>query len=370
VLLFTLVATSCIALRAQVRVMPRVDVRSPVVRVVVQFWIDSLESWRASTAPITASDRGSDVLPGGMSGIVKDWFAQDEEVRQTFPPTILSVEPSDDAWIIRTMFSHINAVTGDIYPLGILHTRVVKRDTAWVIVDPLTINTRDWKRTTIGLITYVHEGDRTIDEKRASESSDFLTLVAREFDQPIPDSVTFFLVSDRDAMCNLLGVEYYAAPPSALSYPSAAVIISSTNDEWNPHELVHVVLAPYEKAVPVIREGLATLLGGSLGRSFEVLLEEYIANHEAEKMPSLRQLFTHATQEEQYIIGAALCRAVYDKQGRDGLVTLLSASTPLRAMDHIARILGMNGKERDASLKPVLSDVNATLKSSVRSGRR
>ncbi len=358
------------AVQAQVRVMPRVDARDPDVRAVVQIWIDSLESWRASAASIPVVDRGADVIPGGMSGIVKNWFAQDEEVRQTFPPTILSAEPQGDAWIVRTMFSHINTATGDIYPLGILRTRLERRQGGTVIVDPLLTSTAQWLRTRIGSFVYVHEPDRAIDEARAREANTFLAVVAHEFNEDVPDSVVYYVVPDRDALCSILGVEFYAAPPTAISYPVSAIIVSGTNSEWNPHEIVHVVLARYESAVPVIREGIATYMGGSLGKPFDVLLEEYLATHAPEKMPSLRQLFERATQEEQYVLGAALCKAVFERQGRDGLVTLLTASTPLRAMDHIARILGISREARDASLHPIISDVNATQKNAVRSGLR
>jgi len=366
--LLCIAASTCTL--AQVRVMPRVDARDPSMRAVVQVWIDSLESWRASSASIPVSDWGADVIPGGMSGIVKNWFAQDEEVRQTFPPTILSAEPHGDAWIVRTMFSHINTATGDIYPLGILRVRIERRNGKDEIVDPLSTSTIHWIRTRIGSIVYVHEPEHVINDALARESNTFLALTARELDQPMPDSVVYYVAPNRDALCGILGVEFYAAPPSAISYPATGIIISGTNTEWNAHEIVHVVLARFETATPVIREGIATYLGGSLGKPFDVLLEEYLANHAPEKIPSLRQLFERATQEEQYVLGAALCKAVYDRQGRDGLVTLLAASTPLRAMDHIARILGISKDARDTSLHPVLSDVNAAQKNSVRSGLR
>lgn len=368
--LLALIVVATVGATAQVRVMPRVDVRSAEVRTVMQAWVDSLESWRAAPLRDAQAGRGADVLPGGCSGIVKNWFAQDEEVRLTFPPTVLSIEPTSGAWVVRTMFSHINSSTGDIYPLGILRAMVTMEEGQLHVHDALASTTQGWERTTVGPITFVYQHGHHLRRDKAESSISFMNVIAQEFGVGMPDSITYYIMRDRDALCAAVGVEFYAAPPSAICYPSAGVVISGTDDEWNPHELVHIVLSRYEQAVPIIREGVATLLGGSLGMSFDSLLTAYRATHPAEKVPTFRQLFTQATQEEQYVLGAALCKAVYDKKGTDGLVTLLTATTPLRAMDHIARILGVTMQQRDESLAPILDEVNATLREPGRSGPR
>ena len=104
----------------EIRVMPRVDQTDLTVKVVLSAWVDSLSTWRGITPEIIRHDRSA--VPGSPRTVVADWFSQDEDLVRTFPPTVLSIEPDGDQWVVRTMFSTTDQGSNHVIPLGILRT--------------------------------------------------------------------------------------------------------------------------------------------------------------------------------------------------------------------------------------------------------
>ncbi|MDZ4745887.1 MAG: hypothetical protein SGJ05_07775 [bacterium] len=339
--------------------MKRVDTSNAEVQLVLKAWVDSLAVWRQSALGLgTARDRSG--LAGMPDGVVRNWFGQSAEVVATFPPTVLSIEPIEQGWEIRTLFSATDLLSRHIVPLGILRSAFVRDDKGtWTVESPLLRTTSDWEETRTDRIRYVHPANLKVNKSRAKAASDFVASTAATFGIEPPTRITFYVTNSRDAMSTLLGIEYYSYPPSGLSYPAENIILSGMGDAWYPHELVHIVFRDFDDAHPVVREGVATWLGGSLGEDFSVLLTRYIREKKPTEIPSFVQLFTdpYLPQDDVYIVGAALCKAMYNKAGAKAILELLRSKSTSDAMISITRVLGIEPGDRQETLVPLLTQL-------------
>jgi hypothetical protein len=317
-----------------IRVMPRVDMEHPTVREIVDVWIRQLDEWclpHQQAGTIAASD-GSAIA----QRVMQEWFASTEELYRKFPPTILSVEPERDAWVVRTMFSTEDTTTRQVVVLGIVRTTLRRSFSGWSIDDPLRSVTAEWRRERAGVITFILPDDGEFDEDRADRSALFVRDVSRMFGVAPPEQVTYYKAVNRDELCRVLGVEYYAAPPYGITFPEIGVVVTGIDDEWYPHELAHIALRSFDRALPLFREGAATWVGGSLGKPFDALLDEYAREHQHGRYPSIERIAEDVVdQDDRYIIGAVLCSNAYHEGGIAAVRTLLNLRTPEQVLQHL-----------------------------------
>ncbi|MBC8124701.1 MAG: hypothetical protein H7X70_03105 [Candidatus Kapabacteria bacterium] len=270
----------------------------------------------------------------------------------------MSVEFSEGGWVVRTIFARLDTATRIVVPLGILNARfngVIDSNgrSNWVLQDAMLNATRGWDTTRVENIKYVHHRDVPVDLKRAQEAPLFCRTVAERFGQPIPKNVTICLADGRDELCRVLGVEYYAFPPQSISFPQAFLIVESTPETFHPHELVHVVFRDYDRAHPILREGLATLLGGTGVMDFQGALSEYLDARTKRTIPSFVELFTsvRSDQSDEYVLGAVICDLVLRLHGRSALLELLRTERSSDAMLALSRLLGFDIADRQESLR-------------------
>lgn len=337
-----------------VRVMQRVDTAHPHVREVLVRWVDSLHVWRSEVAGRTRTD-GFFTTAGS---IVRDWFFQDGDVAMQFPATVMSVEYDGGGWVVRTIFARLDPTSRVVIPLGIIRVRFVlgpdaARTIGWQLEDPLLSATKAWDTTTVGSMTYIHPPDITVDEERAKEAPEFCRAVGERFGLPVPKKIRVVLTHDRDELCRILGLEYYAFPPQALSFPGSDLIIEAGNEVYHPHELVHLVFRDYDGAHPILREGLATLLGGTGVMDFSDALSEYLAAHANRRIPSFVELFTgvKTDQSDEYVLGAVICDLVLRFHGRAALLELLRNQRSSDVMIALSTLLGFDIADRQESLR-------------------
>ena len=336
------------------RVMQRVDTAHPQVREVLHHWADSLTQWRSEGMGIERSG-GFFVNTGS---IVRDWFAQDDEVIKQFPATVMSVEFSEGGWMVRTIFARLDTASRVIVPLGILNARFRGAvDTAgqsnWVLQDAMIDATRGWDTTLVENMVYIHRRGAPLDIQRAKEAPLFCRAIAERFGQPIPNNIVICLADGRDELCRVLGVDYYAFPPQSISFPQAYLIVESSPETFHPHELVHVVFREFNRAHPILREGLATLLGGTGIMDFQGALSEYLDARSKRTIPSFVELFTgvRSDQSDEYVLGAVICDLVLRLHGRAALLELLRTERSSDAMLALSRLLGFDIADRQESLR-------------------
>lgn len=334
--------------------MQRVDTAHPHVREVLVRWVDSLETWRSEVAGRSRTD-GFFTTAGS---IVKDWFFQDNEVAMLFPATVMSVEYDGGGWVVRTIFARLDPTSRVVIPLGIIRVRFVLSNDAsgtigWQLEDPLKSATKTWDTTRVGSMTYIHPSDIAVDVARAKEAPEFCRAVGERFGLPVPSGIQVVLTHDRDELCRILGLEYYAFPPQALSFPESDLIIEAGNEAYHPHELVHLMFKDYHGAHPILREGLATLVGGTGVMDFSDALSEYLSAHANKRIPSFVELFTgvKTDQSDEYILGAVICDLVLRFHGRAALLELLRNQRSSDVMIALSTLLGFDIADRQESLR-------------------
>ena len=168
-----------------------------------------------------------------------------------------------------------------------------------------------------------------------------------------------YVLNSPDEMIALLGVEYYAFPPAGLTYTNDNIVLNGRGDPYYPHELVHAVLSEFDEgAHPIVREGVATWLGGSGTQSFKQLATDYLASTSPSDVPSFVQLFTEAParQDDQYVLGAVVCNAIYNRGGMDALKSVLQARTASETMLLVGRYLGIEPADVQPSLMPFIKE--------------
>jgi hypothetical protein len=194
--------------------------------------------------------------------------------------TVLDVTPAEadsSAWQVRTLFAAVGRDSA-VRALGVVRTRVAREGGRWVLASPLAAATRGWRRERVGRIAYVSAPGRAFDRARAARAARFVDSLALAFGVAPPDSIAYLVAGSADEAQRALGMEWTLATPGR-AYAAGRFVYSGDPrlGEFYAHELAHLVLDPVAGAgVPgMAQEGVATWVGGSLGRDFASLMRGY-----------------------------------------------------------------------------------------------
>lgn len=359
----TLGCTSWSMAYDSVLVMPRVDTTDPMVRRVVAALQDTIQRWRLP--PEAAEDPDRRGAPGNVAGIIRNWCSPTPTVVKHFPATIMSVERGGETdYVARVIISGTDDA-GSVIPFGIIRTVFDVRDTVPVARVPLEEATSLWETQRVGRITYVFPPEIDFRKRRAERANAFLLRTAAALGVEPPDGVRYVITRDRDELCSVLGVEYLAVPPSAITYPFQRTVIVGAHEEAYLHELVHIVLADHPAGNEVIREGIATLYGGSLGVDVTDLVTAYARETPPLDVPTLTQLFTEGErlQNDVYIMGAVICDAIRRRHGVGTLIDLLHTSSTALTLQRCAELLTMEPSDTMVTLTDLLDETVQSLRS-------
>lgn len=220
------------------------------------------------------------LAPGAEYDFTRAFVFQGRNWARGVRLTVLDVHPAapdSAAWELRTLFARVGADSA-VRVLAIVRTRVVREDGRWVLASPLAAATAGWARERVGRIAYVHAPGRPFDRARATRAARFVDSLAVAFAVAPPDSIQYLVAGSPEEAQRVVGLEW-ALPTPGIAHAASAFLYSGdpTLGEFYAHELAHVVLAPAIGAgVPgMAQEGLATWVGGSLGRDFPTLMREY-----------------------------------------------------------------------------------------------
>jgi hypothetical protein len=201
------------------------------------------------------------------------------------PATVLGVRPvapdRADEYIVQTLFAAVAGTQRDVRPVALTRVHAVREGNAWVFANALPRYTRGWRHETVGPVTYVVDPAHRFDASRAARGIAFADSLAHAFGVPPLQDVTYVVARSPDELHRALGVEWtFGAQGHGYALPWNRLILSGDGafGEENRHELVHYVLAPIleeRRTHPIISEGVATWLGGTVGRGRDALLAEY-----------------------------------------------------------------------------------------------
>jgi len=266
-------------------------------------------------------------------------------------------------YVIRTLVTEVDS-SQDVRPLALYRVYATLEDGRWALANALPRTTRDWRRITLGNVTFVYPPTHPFDRTLGRATAAFVDSLARAFDLPKPAPITYYFTDDLGETLRALGLEFFpygGDPVGGRSnvYQRHAYVGSSVNGEGYRHELAHIVLAPLvpRGASGLVVEGLMTWTGGSAGLEYVDLLPglaKYLSNHPELTLEGL--LENPPPRVGSLDVGydglAALCKMVFGHTGLAGLRALLSAgSDPSRVVSVAAKTLGVSSAELNTMLR-------------------
>ena len=268
-----------------------------------------------------------------------------------FPATVLDIRPSGSEqtgeFVVRTLFANSTGEQREIRPVALTRVFAVREQGRWVFSNALPRMTRDWRRVTVGPITYVVPQDRPFDQVRAERLVAFSDSLATAFEVESLEGLTYYVADDPEEVHRIMGVGWtfgslgygYASPWNRLIFSGDPVF-----GEENRHEMVHVVLGPLTgpgNTHGIVSEGVATWLGGTTGRTYEELRQEYAAHVRAHPDLTLDAILEDPNRGWNPA-GALLVSMVHRAGGVPAVRELLtSGRTDEELRKALQRLLGM-----------------------------
>jgi hypothetical protein len=246
------------------------------------------------------------------------------------PATVLDIRPvADSTFLVRTLFSSVSQ-DRIARPVAITRVYAVREGGRWVFSNALCRHTEHWPRHSVASFMFVVDPVLEFNSARAASTAAFADSLAARLGVAPPEGVTFVVARNPEALHEAMGVEWtFAAQGHGYSIPWNNLILSgdSTFREGNRHEVVHHIMAPLLEDVrphPLVNEGVATWLGGSVGRTYTQLQQEYSAYLRQRTDITLAHILERRSPDEGwYPAGALLVDLVHRRQGWDGVTLLL-----------------------------------------------
>jgi hypothetical protein len=245
-----------------------------------------------------------------------------------YPPSILSINREGEYYRIRTLYSEHDSIFSD--PIAITNVYAKREDGKFKLYNSLPIATSNWRRHTIGSITFIHPQYHTFNEKLAVRLSQFVDSIAFQMGSPTRQA-EFYFADTFDELMRAQGFDYYLGEgnnnPAAGYCDSKNVIMYGGGvNEWFPHEFVHLYAVPkFPGADNYFHEGIATLLGGTRGYSLDWLIRHADTLLTVNKDFRIDSAFAEGEWGKyadidyitgsSYIFGGLICKMLIEKGG-------------------------------------------------------
>jgi hypothetical protein len=269
--------------------------------------------------------------------------------------TVVQLAPAvglDSSYVIRVLVAAVDDSSHAVRPLALYRVYAVRESGRWVLANALPRMTRDWRRATIGSVTFWYPPTHAFVRSRARATARFVDSLAKAYDLPVP-ATDYYFSDDLGETWRVLGLEFFPQGSDTVggrsnSFDKLVFVGSSAAGETYRHELAHVILQPLISRLHppgMIMEGLMTWTGGSAGKTFPELLSGlagFLAGHPG---VTLDTVLTHPPAREGsldvgYDGAASLCAMVFEKGGNTAVLELLGAgASPAATLARAARIL-------------------------------
>jgi hypothetical protein len=278
-----------------------------------------------------------------------------------FPVHVLSIKFRNDICQIKAQFSYCKE-DGSPYVLAIANYVAKKENGTFKLFNSLTVNKQSWKCTTVGVVDFYCPTYHKFDYQKAQKLNDFINETCENFGvQPKP--FEYFLADDYDEIQKLKGLDYYIGM-GGQSKPSG----KATDDkvycgglgEYYAHEVFHVQIDEYFTNKHFwVSEGVATLLGGSRGKSLDWHIKRtnlYLQNHPEIDLNNMLKL-TNLDGETsyQYVLGGLIAKKILEKGDWNLLKEFMSTGkSDEDYYNAIEKYLGINKSELDRYIRKEL----------------
>lgn len=279
------------------------------------------------------------------------------QVLSYYSPTILSVEKEGENYAIRTLF-HADGLDG-IYrksnPWCITKLYAVKENNQWKLKNALSIQTQQWKRKTIGKITFIYPPEHAFNEKLANKTHRFCDSIASKFKFPDWKPFDFYLTKSGDELGKLIGFDFFfTGYTTGMGMNDRRILLSGFDSEWYPHEIIHLIVENKSRH-RMIEEGFATWLGGTMEKTFDErakILAQELAHNDTITFDDILQSRWGWEFAAYYTTGAILCKLAYDKGGVMEVKKLLETKPEdNQLIQSIAELLNIKATDVDTFMR-------------------
>ncbi|TKD61913.1 hypothetical protein [Flavobacterium sp. ASW18X] len=248
-----------------------------------------------------------------------------------FPVHILSLTSINGTYQIKAQFSYCKE-NGSPYVLAIVNYFAKKENGTFKLFNALTINKQTWQCTTVGIVDFYYPTSHQFNYDKAKKLNDFVNKTCTHFGiQPKP--FEYYLADEYDEIQKLKGLDYYlgmGGPSKPRGKATDDKVYCGGLGEYYPHEAFHVQIdGHFPKMHFWASEGIATLLGGSRGKSLDWHIKKtnrYLQQHteiDLNQMLLLKNLDNETAYH--YVIGGLIVKKIVDKGGW-GLLTKFMSS--------------------------------------------
>lgn len=305
----------------EVTIHARVDTSSTEIKQVATLWTNYLNSKPDSiyNNPFWNSEEKLKFKDFDLSRRFMYPFPSNELLNY-YKPTILSIEKEGESYAIKTIFFCDN-LEGDYRksnPWCITKLYAIKEKGEWKLKNALSVLTENWKRKTIGNITFIYPDSHVFNDELALKSSDFCSNIAHEFDFPDSKPFEFYITKSPDELGKQLNFDFFFTGYSTgICYTDNRLLFSAFDSEFYPHEFIHLTVPAFNRH-SLIEEGFATWKGGQGGQTFEEsakILASSLSHNDTVTFSDVLNRKWGWEYAAYYTTGAILCKAAFDKGG-------------------------------------------------------
>ncbi len=252
---------------------------------------------------------------------------------RSYSPFVMSVEPQNGKYQIRVLYSntaseppYIGSKVWCIHKLN-----AVKENGAWKLENLIVEETRDWNHQQVGFIEYVFSDAHPFDEKQAQTAIKYCNSIKRRFNPDFNSKFQFYLANDVDEMGLLENFDFYFTGITT-GKAREGMILSSTNNEFYPHEFIHKLLPENPDRGHVIEEGVATFLGTKEdAEAYAKTMKKLADDFNKVETFTLENILNNQTKWNGYPVaypgGALICEVIHGKKGDEGINQLIRGKT-------------------------------------------
>ena len=244
---------------------------------------------------------------------------------------ILMAKPEQNYIHIKTMFSRVDSAGRVI--VSCITNHYITRDASGAMrfIDPMKINSADWRTTSVRNIIYHYPAYHHFDKKKANTLATSIAQLENDWHlQPI--GINYYFADTKEEIEHYRGFDFTIAmgnrnKPTGMSDGIDNIIHCGGLGENYLHEVVHIYLNRLFPQSPLI-EGLAVFYGGSLGHELAWHVKrvaQYLNAHPEINLnnPDDFYYLDNYTNPLSTIQGL-LCYISFTKGGIDGLKRTMS----------------------------------------------
>lgn len=238
-----------------------------------------------------------------------------------FPVHVLSLRFVGEECFIKVQFSSCRD-NGIPNVLAIVNYIAKKENGKYKLYNFLTRSKKKWNTTTVGQVQFYYPKYHQFNKEKAQKLNEFIGAICENFEIE-PKPFEYYLADDYEEIQKLKGIDYYLGM-GGKSIPRGKAgddkVYCGGLGEYYTHEVCHVQVNKHFPNLHFwVSEGIATLLGGSRGKSLQWHIAKthtYIQKHPEIDFNNMLQLVNlDSITSYHYVLGGLIIKKIVEKGG-------------------------------------------------------